>query len=151
MVTQNSLFINRRFHCTASVLFDYLTQPRLIATWFGPKHVRVGNVQTDVRIGGAYSIELIDVKDRNFLIRGEYTEIEFPNKLTFSLEYQKVSYPPPKSMVKIRLEELTPDHTMLILTQEFEIAPPDMENRNESWEHMFSKLDKLLRAITYKS
>ena len=52
--------------------------------------------------------------------------------------------PPPKSIVKIRLEELSGTESELSLVQDFEYTPSDIDSREEAWNHMFSELAALL-------
>ena len=146
MQTANSVFVTRKFNCSASELFDWLVQPNLVAKWFGPKHLSVGKVQTDIRVGGKYSIELKRSDGQSFFIEGRYYEINAPSSLTFSLHYEGVESAPPNSTVKIKLVEITQNESLLSLVQEFEYTPADMEGRTKAWEHMLQELDELLRT-----
>ena len=144
METANKIFINRKFNCSASQLFDWLVQPSLIAQWFGPKHLSTGEVQTDIQVGGDYSIELKKSNDQNFFIEGTYIEINAPDLLVFTLHYQGLASPPPSSTVKIKLEGLNPNQSLLTLNQDFEHTPSDMDSRTKAWEHMFQLLANLV-------
>ncbi|MGI9542370.1 MAG: SRPBCC family protein [Cyclobacteriaceae bacterium] len=144
MQSGNSVFVSRRFNCSVGELFDWLVQPRLIAQWFGPKLWSVKRVHTDIRVGGRYSIELTKPDNQNFFIEGEYSEINAPYSISFTLMYIGLSSTPPKSVVKIKLEGITPNESLLTLTQEFEHLPSDLEHRTKAWEHMLKMLSKLL-------
>ena len=140
MKTQHKIFVQRRFHCSVPELFHYLVQPNLLAQWFGPRHLSVGAVRTEVRVGGKYSIELRQADERSFTIEGEYIEVDEPYGLTFTFEYRGLANLPPKSVVKIQLEELAEGESLLSLTQDFEWAPSDLENRTHAWEYMLEVL-----------
>jgi len=140
METQNKVFVNRAFNCSASQLFQWLIDPTLIPLWFGPKQFSIGAVKTDVRVGGKYTIELQKPGSDNFFIEGEYTEIDAPYKVVFTLRYTGVPAGPPKSMVKIVLEDVAPNQSSLSLTQHFEFTPMDMAERTKAWEHMLELL-----------
>ena len=58
MVDTNKVFVNRTFSCNVDILFDWLTDPSLLVQWFGPEGFEVGEVKSNLMIGGAYSIEL---------------------------------------------------------------------------------------------
>ena len=146
METQNKVFINRKFNCAASDLFEWLIQPGLIAKWFGPKHWSVGAVQTDTRIGGKYSIELIKSDSQKFFVVGEYLEINAPNTLVFSFQYQGSSSNPPDSTIKINITELSETKSQLSFTQDFVSTPPDFHKRTEAWEAMFQLLESLINS-----
>ncbi len=147
METLNKIFINRRFNCSATVLFSWLVQPQLIAKWFGPKNFSIGRVQIDLRVGGKYSIELKKSENQNFFIEGEYIEINDPKNITFSFQYKGLLSAPPKSIIKIMLEEITQDESLLSLIQDFEFTPSDMDQRTKSWEYMLQVLGEQISFL----
>lgn len=140
METQSKVFVSRKFNCTKTELFDWLTQPDLIVKWFGPQKMSAGKVVTDFRIGGNYSIELQKEDNNNFFVEGEYIEINEPDNLAFTLQYVGLPTSPPESIVKINLEETAVNEVLLTLTQSFTIIPLDMEKRTVAWEFMLQNL-----------
>jgi len=142
MEVANKIFINRKFNCSSTELFDWLVRPELIAKWSGPKHLSVGMVESDLRIGGKYSIELIKSDDQNFFIEGKYIELKEPTKLVFSFRYRGLPSQPPDSIVKITIKSTSDSEAHLFLVQDFVTVPADMENRTKSWEYMFGVLEE---------
>ena len=139
--TLNKIYINRKFNCPPEQLFDWLVQPQLIAQWFGPELLSVGEVETDLRIGGHYSIELQKPNDQSFFIKGEYVEIKKPVLLSFTFIYDGLPSCPPNSIVNIHIEEFANGQSQLTLSQEFMVIPTDMAKRTEAWNTMFEKLN----------
>lgn len=149
MNSQHKVFVNRTFNCSVSELFNWLVMAELIIQWFGPKQISIVKVSTDVRVGGKYSIELKKRDTQNFFIIGEYIKINAPYELDFSFQYKGLSNTPPNSIVKIKLEEVTPNESHLSLIQKFESLPSDMDNRTKGWQHMFSMLaDRIETSIS---
>ena len=146
MKATNRVYVRRKFNCSVSELFDWLVKPDLIVKWFGPEHLTVGRVQTDVQVGGQYSIELKSARTASFFIRGEYLEIRAPELLTFSFEYGGLPSAPPKSTVKIRLEQIAERESFLSLTQYFDTIPSDMVRRTKTWVHMLRILDENIKV-----
>lgn len=144
METVNKIYIKRDFACNPNELFRYLIQPDLIAKWFGPKHTVVGAVSMDVRVNGSYSIELIKPDNKNFFIVGSYIEIDKPSRLVFSFQYQGLPSSPPESRVEITIKADGSGNSKLLLTQQFEVMPADMENRTVAWNNMLTKLGSLI-------
>lgn len=144
MATQNKIYIKRQFNCSPAKLFDWLVQPNLIAQWFGPKHLSVESVQTDLRVGGQYAIALLKPDQQQLTIAGEYLEIKAPNSLVFSLQYQGLPSTPPDSIVKMDISALAEGVSQLLFTQEFVTLPLDMDRRTAAWEYMFQLLEGLL-------
>ena len=146
MATVNKVFVSREFSCSKSELFNWLIKPELIVKWFGPKHLLIGKVNTDIRIGGNYSIELKKSNTENFFIEGEYLEVSPPDSLAFTFQYRGMNLSPPNSVVNIRLEELGENKSLLSLIHEFEFTPSDIEGRTKSWEHMFQILGQKMKT-----
>ncbi|MEO9802608.1 MAG: SRPBCC domain-containing protein [Reichenbachiella sp.] len=141
----NKVYVNRKFNCSATQLFDWLIKPELIAQWFGPKDWSVENIQTDVKVGGQFSIELRRSDSRKFFLKGKYIEIKPPTNLVFSFHYIGLSPAPPDSMITIRFKQLAPNESQLFLTQEFESMPQDMATRIAAWQHMLETLGQLVQ------
>jgi len=144
MQKKNSVYVNRKFNCSTAELFDWLVRPERIAQWFGPKHLTVGIVHTDVQVGGRYSIELIKSSDQTFFIEGEYIAIDAPRQLTLSFRYKGLTPAPPNSIVMIRVEQVAQSESQLFLTQEFDITPHDMAGRSDAWRVMLEALAGLV-------
>ena len=144
MEKANSVYLTREFNCSINELFRWIVEPQLIAQWFGPKHLSVANVETDLCVGGQYRIELLKPDDQRFNIEGEYIEITEPYKLVFSLKYSGLANTPPDSLVNIDLEVIDSHISKLSLLQKFDSMPSDMKNRAKTWEGMLTKLYQLL-------
>ncbi len=141
MKTVNKVFVSRKFICSPAELFDWLVQPELIAQWFGPKHLIVGEVHSNLEVDGQISIELKKANGSNFFIKGQYLEIDKPEKLVFSYQYSDLQNPPPESVVTIKLKALNQNQTELTLIQSFEQIPEDMPSRKDAWNHMLQVLE----------
>ena len=147
MITTTNIYISRTFNCSTKQLFDWMVNPKLLAKWFGPKHVSTGMIESDLKVGGNYRIELLKVQGNRFFIEGQYIEIEKPTKLVFSFKYEGLVNTPPDSVVTIIIEEIEPSISKLSLIQKFELAPPDVENKTKAWENMFEKLNTEIKTV----
>ncbi|WP_411030131.1 SRPBCC family protein [Spongiimicrobium sp. 3-5] len=144
-MTTTSVYVQREFECTPKELFRWISDPNSLAQWFGPKQLKVGAVEMDVRVGGTYSIELLRPDNTGFYIKGHYTEIEQDHKLTFTFEYYGIDNKPPNSLVKIYIEEITTSASRLSLEQKFVTMSTDMENRSAAWRYMMEQLHLLIK------
>ncbi|MCE7991519.1 MAG: SRPBCC domain-containing protein [Roseivirga sp.] len=138
----NKVYVKREFNTSSTRLFPWLTEPELIAQWFGPKDFKVSSVQTDLSIGGSYFIELVKTNQAGFSIAGKYLVISSPVELSFSLQYEGLPIPPPDSTVTFKLTTLATNKTQLSMTQEFVTEPVgiDMSKRTQAWEYMLEVL-----------
>ncbi len=139
-ISQHELYLTRRFNCSVEILFEWMVKPELISQWFGPKHLQVIDVKTDLQKGGTYRIQLLKQDQTTFVIEGEYLEVKKPSKLAFTFIYRGISHTPPPSTVKITLESLEHNISQLVLIQRFDTIPPDMAERTKAWEHMMMLL-----------
>ena len=147
MTTTNSVYINRIFNCSTQQLFNWMVKPNLLTKWFGPKHLSTGIIESDLKVGGNYRIELLKDQGNTFFIEGQYIEIDEPSKLVFSFKYKGLPHTPPDSIIKIIIEEIESSVSKLSLIQKFEMIPTDMENRLRAWENMFEKLNKEIKSV----
>lgn len=144
MTQKTKVYVNRTFNCTAETLFEWLTQPELIAQWFGPKHLKTGKVSSNLQVGGNYSIELLKPNGDVIGISGAYEIIDPPVRLRYTSIYFGLDPAPPDGVVTITLEDLEDGRCALSLVQAFEVVPQDMPTRTQAWEHMFETLGILV-------
>ena len=87
--TLSSLEIRRVFSSDQSTVFDALTKPEIMAEWFYGMEAGRAEVDSDLRVGGAYEIRMFN-KDgaaascAEYAPHGEYLEIDPPNRLSFT-------------------------------------------------------------------
>lgn len=136
----NKVFVNRTFNCSVERLFDWLVKPELLVKWFGPRHLSVGRVESDLRVGGQFSIELLRPEKESFFLEGEYLEIAVPSHLSYSYQYRGLANSFPDSTVRIELTPVSESQSELSFVQDFVSPPPQMETRAAAWEYMFGVL-----------
>lgn len=143
MENKNKVYLQRVFDCDAEDLFNWLTQPELIAQWFGPEGFQIREVECDLVKNGTYRFSLYKGEDYRFTVTGQYLEIERPDFLKFSYAYEDLESRP-ASTVSFKLEQIDPSSTKLELVQEFEKETPDYATRTKAWEFMLERLSGLV-------
>jgi uncharacterized protein YndB with AHSA1/START domain len=81
------------------IVFGFLTDPRLMAKWFGLSH------ELEPRPGGVFRVEV----SRGNIARGRYVEVKRPSRVTFTWGWEVADsdlamLPPGASLVEIDLE-----------------------------------------------
>lgn len=142
MMQENKVVVERSFDCGTEQLFNWLTDPSLIAQWFGPEGFTVRDVSNEVVVNGQYQIELQKDSMTAFTIKGEYLEIVRPSLLKFSYRYVELTRP--ESILSFEISPIAPDKSHMRMVQEFEVAVPDFSTRSVAWSYMFEKLATLL-------
>ncbi len=138
-MNQNKVYLKRLFNCPPEQLFNFLTSPSLIAQWFGPQHLTVESVESELKTGGTYCIKMLKENEAVFSITGTYLAIQKPSLLQFSYEYLGLSGRP-KSTVTFSISRIQNDQSELRMVQEFEAPTPDFETRTDAWKSMLEKI-----------
>ncbi len=142
-MTTNSVYLTKQFQHSSSLVFKAFTTPEYVMQWFGPINTKMVNAVMTFEVGGTYAFELERPDGSTFSIKGEYTVIEPPYRLEFTVSYEGLPAAIAKpSVVTIVLEALE-EGTELRFQQAFTTLPANMEGRTKSWELMFERLGQL--------
>ena len=136
-----SLTINRRINAAPAKIYAAWTDPEKIIGWFGvPAKLKPGTLQaeTELRVGGRYSISFEAVDGEHFQVGGVYREVVRNERLVFSWAWH--STPERESQVTISLK---PDGTGALLTlhheQLFNEAARD--GHEKGWNALLDQLE----------
>ena len=124
-------------------VFEYWTEPELVAKWFGPGDFDVPSSQLDLRPGGKWRTTIRSPEGKLRTVSGVYSAIEPPRRLVFTWAWDDDDgVRGHETEVTVTLEP-TPGGTRLRLVQE------DFQNRevrdrhNGGWASSLSKLERL--------
>ena len=131
----------RRIKARPSIVFDALTTPEGIATWWGPDGGPVLVAETDPQVGGRFRVRFRMLDGSEHESSGEYREVVKPERLSMSWRWTGGEEDPGESLVEIRLRAIA-DGTELTLTHS---RPHDEESRRGHQEGWSGALDKLER------
>jgi uncharacterized protein YndB with AHSA1/START domain len=131
------LVIKRLLKADRKRVFAALTDPAKMAHWFYGMDTGRARVTCDFRVGGKYSIEMVN-DEKQCVPTGQYLEIVPPEKLVFTWSVDGLVK---DSKVTIELFEKG-NHTELVLTHEL---PQDLMERHEhGWVNCVNHLEALL-------
>jgi uncharacterized protein YndB with AHSA1/START domain len=138
--TKPSLTIKHRFNAPPAKVYAAWTDPQMIARWFGPPGVERVEAESDLRVGGAYSIAMHMPGDRHDVM-GVYREIVPNQKLVYTWAWK--STPERDSLVTVTFK---PDGegTMLTLLHEHFFDADARDRHQHGWAGAIDKLEKLL-------
>jgi len=141
VVQKPSLTLKRRLNAPAEKVYAAWTQPEQITQWFGPSDTsKVLRAETDVRVGGRYTLAFRTEDGEEHHVSGIYREVRPNERLQFTWAWR--STPERESLVTVSIK---PDGDGSILTlmheQFFDEAARD---RHEwGWTGTLNKLEKL--------
>ena len=121
-------------------VFDAWTDPEQLKLWFfGGESDHVRLAETDPRVGGKYLIVMSSDK-KDWEDRGEYLEVERPNRLVFTWHTPSIDFQ--ESLVTVTL---TAEGEKTRLRLVHERLPADMlEAHRKGWTELFTKLENIL-------
>src|SRR5579862_9375512 len=79
-----SLTLVRRIAARPSIVFEALTTPEGIASWWGPENLPVTVAEIDPRVGGAYRVRFRTSDGREHEASGECLEVIRPLRVVMS-------------------------------------------------------------------
>ncbi len=137
-----TLMLRRTFSAEIGRLFEALTSAEAIRQWFGPGPFRVTRAASDLRVGGAWVIEMESPEGDAHNVGGEYLEVDPPNSVAFTWAW--VNEPAQVSHVRYAL---TPSDagTTLTLTHSRLPSETSRDMHGQGWN---GALDKLVPWIT---
>ncbi|MFD9480952.1 SRPBCC domain-containing protein [Streptomyces nojiriensis] len=72
----------RKFSAAPGVVFQALTDPVELGKWWGPDGFTIPRVESDLRPGGVYRIEMQAPEGTSFFLTGEFLKVDPPALLS---------------------------------------------------------------------
>ncbi len=133
------LKITRILNATPQEVFAAWTDPASVKQWLCPEGASVARVELDVRVGGAFRIDM-QVQDDYVIHTGIYREIQAPERLVFTWVSKYTQHR--ETLVTVELFARG-DQTELVLTQ---VQLPDEEARQR---HALGWISIMAHLATY--
>ena len=142
-MNDNVLEMERLIPAPPERVFEYWTEPELVAKWFGPGDFDVPSSDLDLRPGGKWRTTIRSPEGKLRTVSGVYNTIDPPRRLVFTWAWDDDDgVRGHETKVTVTLEP-TPGGTRLRLVQE------DFQNRelrdrhNGGWASSLNKLQRL--------
>jgi uncharacterized protein YndB with AHSA1/START domain len=142
-MNDNVLEMERLIPAPPERVFEYWTEPELVAKWFGPGDFDVPNSHLDLRPGGKWRTTIRSPEGQLRTVSGVYSTIDPPRRLVFTWAWDDDSgVRGHETQVTVTLEP-TPGGTRLRLVQE-DFQNRDVRDRhNGGWASSLSKLQRV--------
>lgn len=128
MTSETSLRIERSFDASAEEVFDAWTNPEVLKRWWAVHPDGSTPVaEVDLRVGGRYRLSMEAPDGARHTVGGEYREVERPNRLAYSWQWELDSGEP-GHVSSVTVEFLQRgDQTTVVLEH---AGLPDAESRD---------------------
>jgi uncharacterized protein YndB with AHSA1/START domain len=87
-VTDTELLITREFDAPRDLVFKAMTDPALVARWWGPRKYRTVVDTLDARPGGKWRMRNIGADGVEHAFRGEFREFVPSERIVWTFEYE---------------------------------------------------------------
>jgi uncharacterized protein YndB with AHSA1/START domain len=95
-------------------VFAAFVEPDSLVQWWGPTGFTSSSVELDLREGGLYRIAMQPPEGDAFHLRGEFREVDPPNRLVYTFEWEEPT-PDDRETVVVLIFESADQGTRLIL------------------------------------
>jgi uncharacterized protein YndB with AHSA1/START domain len=144
----DSFTVTRTFAAPRELVYAMWTQPEHFSVWFGTDAVDVplDTVSLDVRVGGAWSA-VMQLPDGNEIHwHGEYTEVDPPKRLAFTM-YDEPS-PDPDQPITVVLTEVDGGTEMALTQPRGDFTDEQVEQTIAGYNGFFDAMEKVLAQET---
>lgn len=133
------LELARVFDAPAEQLFGLLTEPRELATWWGPEGFTTPEIHLDLRVGGSLRLTMQPPDGEPFHLSGEFLQIEFPSRLRFTFRWDEPAPDDRETVVDLSLDSLGGRTTVRLIQGAF-ATEERLELHRSGWADSFEKL-----------
>jgi uncharacterized protein YndB with AHSA1/START domain len=137
------LHLVRELPVPRPLIFGMHTEPRELARWWGPKGFTVPSVALDLRVGGAYRIEMQPPEGARFFLAGEFLRIDPPAYLSYTFRWEDPNPDDQETNVTLSLTDLG-DSTELTLDQGPFLTEARLALHTQGWTE---GLDRLYEVV----
>ena len=139
--------ITRVFDAPRERVWSEWTDPESFADWYGGPEcdVPISSVAMDVRPGGGWRLTMFAPPNRRRIDwRGEYREVQRPERLVFTVTDQPGD--DAFELVTVVLTDLGDGRTEMLFEQRGSMSPEDYERATDGWGTFFARMQERLAA-----
>ncbi len=151
VLSDTELQITREFAAPRDLVFKAMTDPALLARWWGPRKYETIVDHMDVRPGGTWRMRNRAADGGEHAFRGEFREVVPPERIVWTFEYE-----PLPGHISVETMTLTERDGRTLLTVRDQFASKeDLDGMVESGmesgaRESYERLNELLAELTQK-
>ncbi len=124
-------------------VFDAWTQPDQLRRWSCPEDANVEDAQVDLVVGGAFRIVMKGAGGKVHTAFGAYREIEPPNRLVYTWDWEEADSQMGETLVTIELNDRG-GSTEVVITQEGFPNSEATRAHEQGWDSCLRRLGRLV-------
>jgi uncharacterized protein YndB with AHSA1/START domain len=138
-----TLCLERTINATPEQVFAAWTDPEQLAEWSCPEGTSLAKVEVDLKVGGAFLLDMRGAEGEEHTAFGTYREIDPPTRLVYTWDWKQDDHKIGDSVITVELVECE-GGTLVTMTHEL---LPSIEMRDAHEHGWTSCLDKLQRSF----
>jgi uncharacterized protein YndB with AHSA1/START domain len=145
--SKQEIVISRTFDSPRTLVWKAWTDPRHVMKWWGPNGFGNSSCESDLRVGGKFSLNMRAPDGNTYPCQGIYLEIAKPERIVYDSTADN-SHPcgaglPPRSQVTVTFAEQDGKTTLTIHTRFETVARREVANQagfSVSWGEALERL-----------
>jgi uncharacterized protein YndB with AHSA1/START domain len=138
-----SLRLEKVLRAPRARVFAAFVDEGALGAWWGPKDFAVPNVEICAREGGGYRFTMQPPEGAAFHITGEFREVEPPQRLVYTFEYEEPDPEDQETLVTLSLADAA-QGTTLVLEQGPFATKARRSLHEQGWTETLDGLDRFL-------
>lgn len=137
------LTVSKTVNASVETVFEAWSKKEILAKWFKPSPIwTIPLVEVDFEIDGKYRVDMQDQDGNSYTHSGRFTEIERPNKISFTWESD---FSGGETYVELNFTEVN-GKTEIVLRHFGFKTQEACDNHKEGWPELLIELEKTLGA-----
>ncbi len=137
-MSENQVVVRKLIKAEREEVYEAFTEPHIMSSWFYPFDRGRVEVTNTLKVGGAYSIVMIESGGGKYEHTGEYKELSAPERLVFTWNSDFAQ----GTVVTVTLAEVE-GGTEVTVTHDFLTTEKMREDHRKGWTGCLNNLDKL--------
>jgi uncharacterized protein YndB with AHSA1/START domain len=125
------------------LVFNALTQPDMLAKWWGPSGFTAPSVEINLHPGGSYRIAMQPPDGDLFYLSGEFREVDPPVHLAYTFRWEDPDPDDRETLVTLSLGDLD-ESTELVFTQREFATEGRRALHEQGWTDCLDRLQELM-------
>jgi uncharacterized protein YndB with AHSA1/START domain len=138
-----TLRLVRTVNATPEQVFAAWTDPKQLAEWSCPEGTSLAKVEVDLKVGGAFLLDMRGAEGEKHTAYGSYREITPPSRLVYTWDWKQEDHKVGESVITVELTAVD-EGTQVTMIHEL---LPSIEMRDAHEHGWTSCLDKLQRKF----
>jgi uncharacterized protein YndB with AHSA1/START domain len=149
-VSSRTLVITRTLNAPRELVFDVWTDPKHLVRWWGPNDFTLPHCEQDLRVGGAYRFCMRAPDGSDHWVRGEYHDIDRPERIVFSWKREEAGAIWCDNMVTVTFEAEGKETLLTLHHAVFETVQQCTEHSG-GWNECMDRLVEHVNAIAWNA